>query len=167
MTKTTDIPLSTFAAASADVGLGGNRLTNVADPVDAQDVATKNYVDGELAPDGLQFVIDGGGSVISTGVHGDLEVPFDCTITQATLLADQSGDIVVDVWKDTYANFPPTDADSITASAPLTIASGAKSQDGTLTGWEISLVAGDILRFNVDSVTSIQRVTVALRVARS
>jgi hypothetical protein len=71
----------------------------------------------------------------------------------------------VDVWKDTYTNFPPTDADTITASAPVTItASGTKSEDNTLTGWTTAIAADDILRFNVDSVTSIQRLTISLEV---
>lgn len=115
----------------------------------------------------IQFVIDGGGSTITTGIKGDLEIPFACTIQQATLLADQSGAIVIDIWKDTYANFPPVDGDSITASAPPTIAaSGTKSQDSVLTGWNKSIAAGSTLRFNVDSVTSITRATLALKVAR-
>lgn len=114
----------------------------------------------------LTFVIDGGGSAIATGIKGDLEIPFACTIQQVTLLADQTGSIVVDIWKDTYANFPPTDADSITASAPPTISSAVKSQDATLTGWTTSVAAGNVLRFNVDSASAIQRVTVALKVAK-
>lgn len=115
----------------------------------------------------LNFVIDGGGSAITTGIKGDLVVDFAATITGVTLLADQSGSIVVDIWRDSYANYPPTDADSITASATPTISSSTKSQDTTLTGWSTSISAGDILRFNVDSVTSIQRLTCALRIRRA
>jgi hypothetical protein len=115
----------------------------------------------------LYFVIDGGGSTITTGVKGDLPVDFNCTIVQATLLGDQTGSIVIDIWKDTYANFPPTDADSITASATPTISSAVKAQDATLTGWNKTISAGDILRFNVDSVTSLTRVTVALKVLKT
>jgi len=115
----------------------------------------------------LTFVIDGGGSAITTGQKGHLEIPFACTIQQVTMLADQSGSIVVDIWKDTYANFPPTDADSITASAPPTISSAQKSQDSTLTGWTKSISSGDILAFNVDSCTTITRVTISLKVERS
>jgi len=115
----------------------------------------------------LEFIIDGGGATITTGIKGDLEVPFACTITQSTLLADQSGSIVVDIWKDTYANFPPTDADSITASATPTISSATKAQDSTLTGWTTSIAAGDTIRFNVDSATTIQRVTLSLKVNRT
>jgi hypothetical protein len=113
----------------------------------------------------LIFVIDGGGSTITTGITGDLPVDFACTIQSATLLADQSGSIVVDIWKDTYANYPATDADSITASAPPTISGAIKSQDSTLTGWTTSIAAGDVLRFNVDSITTCQRVVVALKVS--
>jgi hypothetical protein len=115
----------------------------------------------------LTLVIDGGGSPIATGVKGDLEVPFGCTINRVTLLADQSGDIVVDIWKDSYANFPPTDADSITAAAPPTISAAAKSQDGTLTGWTTAISAGDTLRFNVDSCTTITRCVVILKVTKT
>lgn len=116
---------------------------------------------------GLEFIIDGGGSVITTGEKGHLVVPFACTITRVEMEADQSGSIVVDIWKDTYANFPPTDADSITASAPPTISSGVKDEDETLTGWTTALAAGDILAFNVDSITTCERVTVALKVRKT
>jgi hypothetical protein len=119
-----------------------------------------------LDQDAIEFVIDGGGATITTGVKGDLEVPFACTINRVTLLADQSGSIVIDIWKDSYANYPPTVADTITASTKPTISSATKAQDSTLTGWTTSISAGDTLRFNVDSVTSIQRVTVSLRVTR-
>ena len=95
-----------------------------------------------------------------------MQVPFACTITAATLLADQSGSIVVDIWKDTYANYPPTVADSITAAAKPTLSATTKSTDSTLTGWTKSIAVGDILRFNVDSATTIQRVTVVLTVSK-
>ena len=110
----------------------------------------------------LNFVVDGGGSVLSTGVKGFLEIPFDMTITGVTLMADQAGSVVIDIWKDTYANFPPTVADTITASAKPTLSSAQKSKDTTLTGWTTSVTAGDILAFNVDSATTVQRLTVAI-----
>lgn len=114
----------------------------------------------------LNVIIGDGVNVISTGIKGDVHVPFACTITGIFALADQSGSIVVDVWKDTYASFPPTDADSITASAPITISSAAKATDTTLTGWTTSVAAGDILRFNVDSATTVTRVTIVIRCKR-
>lgn len=115
----------------------------------------------------INVVIDGGGGVITTGIKGDVVVDFACQIVGATLLADQSGSIVVNVWKDSYANFPPIVGDKITASAPPTLSSAAKSQDSTLTGWTTAIAAGDVLRFNVDSATTVTRVTLALKVRRT
>jgi len=115
----------------------------------------------------LGITIDGAGSAITTGIKGYLRIPYACTISSVDLVADQTGSIVIDVWKDTYANFPPTDADSITASAPPTLSSAQKSQDSTLTGWTTSLAAGDYLAFNVDSVSTVTRVTLALKVTRT
>ncbi|MGH9909670.1 MAG: phage tail protein [Nitrososphaerales archaeon] len=116
---------------------------------------------------GIEFVIDGGGSAITTGVKGDLEIPFNCTINRWTLVANQSGSIVVDVWKDSFANAPPTVADSITASAKPTVSSAEKAQSSTLTGWTTTITADDVLRYNVDSITDIQRVTLSLRAVRT
>jgi hypothetical protein len=113
------------------------------------------------------YVIDGGGLAITTGIKGDITIPFAGVIDQWTLLADASGSIVVDVWKDTYANYPPTVADSITASAKPTITSTTKGQSSTLTGWTTTVAAGSTLRFNVDSCTNITRVTLSLRIYRS
>jgi hypothetical protein len=115
----------------------------------------------------INFVIDGGGSAIATGIKGDLEIPSACTITKATALADQNGTLVVSIWKDTYANFPPLVGDNITAGAPITIVAGnAKIQDAVLTGWNKTINSGDILRFSVDSCTSITRVTISLTAVR-
>lgn len=107
----------------------------------------------------LQLVIDGSGAEISTGIKADFQMPFDCTITGWTILADQEGSIVIDIWKDEYGNYPPTDADSITASAKPTLSDALKETSTTLTDWTTTIAAGDTLRFNVDSVTAIQRLT--------
>lgn len=116
---------------------------------------------------GIVAVIDGGGLTITTGIKGFIEIPFACTITAARLFADQTGSIKIDIWKDTYANYPPTNADTITAANEPEIVAGVKDEDVTLTGWTTSVAAGDILVFNVDTVATIQFVTVALTVARS
>ena len=115
----------------------------------------------------ITIIIDGGGLVITTGIKGYLEIPFACTINRVTLLADQSGSIVIDIWKDIYDNFPPDNADSITAADPPTISAAQKSQDSTLTNWTTSITAGEILAFNVDSASTVERVTLALKVTKT
>lgn len=115
----------------------------------------------------INIVIDGGGVVLTTGIKVDLIVDFACTILSATLLADVSGSIVLDIWKDTYSNYPPTVADTITAAAKPTLSGAIKSQDTTLTGWTTTIVAGNTIRVNVDSVATVTRVLLALKVRRT
>jgi hypothetical protein len=114
----------------------------------------------------IYITIDGGGSAITTGVKGDLYVPFSITLTSVTLLADQSGSIVIDIWNDILANYPPTDADSITASDPPTLSGATNSQDTSLGTWTTNINGGTTLRFNVDSITTVTRVQLILGYVR-
>lgn len=94
-----------------------------------------------------------------------VHVPQTGTIVGAKVYTQGgSGSCVVDVWKDTYANFPPTDADSITASAPPTVSAGTKSEDTTLTGWTTAVDRGDVLVFHVDSTSTFTNIVVILEV---
>jgi len=153
---------------------GAIEIRNSADSayanVKAQDVVINNEIgDGTNKTDPINLLT---GAIIvelsepSAGSQFDVQIPFDCVIVSCRMLADQTGSVVVDIWKDSYANFPPTDADSITASAVPTISSGIKSEDTSLTGWTTSITSGDILRFNVDSITSITRLCLTLTVRK-
>lgn len=120
----------------------------------------------------LEFVLDGGGSVLVAGQFVTLMLDFAGTITQSTLLADQSGSVVVDIYSTTFASYaPPThpaSGDTITGSAPPTISSAEKAQDATLTGWTKPFTAGTILQAIVTGTPSgIKRVTLALKVTRA
>ena len=111
--------------------------------------------------------IDGGGSTITAGIKDDIHMDFTCTIKQVVLLADQAGNITIDLWKDTYTNAPPTVVDTITASAKPTLSAAAKSKDTTLSGWTTSVAVDDVIRVNVDSASTVTRVTMILKVAKS
>jgi hypothetical protein len=115
-----------------------------------------------------QFSLDlnGNGSVITTGQKGYTQIKYGCTINDWTILADQSGSIVIDIWKDVLANHPPTDADSITASLPPTLSSAIYATSSTLTGWTTAINAGDVLGFNVDSATAVTRVKLIVKCTR-
>ena len=115
----------------------------------------------------VSFVLGDGISGITTGLKGFVRIPFACTIISVDLIADQSGSIVIDIWKDSYANHPPTVADTITASAKPTLSSAVKSSDSTLTGWTKSVAAGDILAFKVDSAATVTLVTLVINLERS
>lgn len=92
----------------------------------------------------------------------DMFIPVSCTIKGVTLLGDVTGSCVVDIWKSTFASFPPTNVNSICSGAKPTIVSGVKFRDTTLTGWSTGVLSGDILRVNLDSVSGFTRLSICV-----
>jgi hypothetical protein len=133
-----------------------------------QITAASNGTDSNLNLRQVEATPANSGSVIALGIAygADVVIPYPGTITKVTMLSldSTSGSIVVDVWKNTYSNYPPVVANTITASDIPTISSAIKSQDSTLTGWTTSVSAGDILRFNVNSVTSLKLVKIVISI---
>lgn len=117
---------------------------------------------GGSRTDSIGVTIDGGGSAFTTGSKGFREFPEACTITGWTILGDVSGSCVVDVRRCTYSGYPTTA--SIAGSEKPTLSSSVKNQDLTLTTWTTSIAAGDILEFVVDSVSTLTRVQLFIRV---
>jgi len=112
-------------------------------------------------------IIGDGVNIITTGVKGYLPLTFPGTFTEWHLVADVSGSIVIDVWKDTYANYPPTVADTIAGSEKPTLSSVIKNQDLSLGTWTTGFSAGDVLGFNVDSVATVKQVTLILKFTKT
>lgn len=111
----------------------------------------------------LNYIIDGGGSVITPGLKSFVEWGFKAKIKGWTILADVPGDIVVDVWRDSYGNYQPTVADTIAGTEKPTLVADFKNQDLSLSSFNTIVAKGDIWGFNVESVSAVKRVTIAFR----
>lgn len=152
------LPLDGNKIMKGNLDMGGYEIVNCPDVPSSG----SNQV---LANAGL--IIDGGSSAILPGIKGDIVCSFSATIKSVELLADQIGSIVVDIWKNTYSNFPPTDIDSITASSTPEITNSVKASDLALSNWITTVNAGDVLRFNVDSCNTIKRCSVILTLEKT
>jgi hypothetical protein len=112
----------------------------------------------------INFVIDGGGSVPSTGAWGQISVPVGCTVTGWVLTGDASGSAVVDVLRSTYSGFPTTS--SIAGTDKPTLSSAQKNENLSISAWSsTSLSAGDQLQINLNSVTTCKRLNLTLIVS--
>jgi len=109
-------------------------------------------------------VIGDGVNVITTGIKGGFEVPCTGQITAARVMSldATSGAIAISIWQDQYADGVPTAADSVDTFSIA--ASGTQSQE---TGLTIPVTAGDWITFNVDSVTSMKLIAIALTITPS
>jgi len=122
--------------------------------------ATPIIIDQQTA---IGMIIDGAGAAITSGEKGHIEVPFPATINRVTLACDQSGNIDLDIYKGTYAAFPPTV--SICSGAWPHTSGDIKYQDSILSNWVKTIASGDILAFVAKgAASSIQRCTVSLGV---
>lgn len=104
------------------------------------------------------------GSPITTGIKADLFIPYFVILFQVILMADAVGSIVLDIWRDNFSNYPPTVADSVCGGAPgkPTLSSGSASVLATTGVWPTTQFNGGVFRFNVDSVSGLNRVTVVM-----
>lgn len=117
--------------------------------------------------DVIQYTIDGGLYPLENGVKGTLWIPYACTINAVRMFADQDGDLILDIWRGTYASFPVTALASICASSLPTINNAKKSSDTLLVGWTKTVPAASSLTFYVQECSAITRATIALEVTRT
>lgn len=116
---------------------------------------------------GISILIDGQGATPETGAYGTFSIPYSGYITGWTLLECSdppiSSSIVIDVWKDTYANYPPTVADTIWGTKP-SLVSATKN---TATGLSIQVTQGDTIFINIDSVSTGQKFYLLLQIEQT
>lgn len=118
---------------------------------------------GPTGPAGIGafgLTIDGSGNPISSGLKQYLISPYNCNIYGWDIIADTTGSIVIDVWKSTSV---PTVSDTITGTEKPTLSLQQVNSDNNLTTWTTSVNIGDILAFNVDSVSNLTKVTLMLK----
>jgi len=116
------------------------------------DTEADNSTPADLMKIQLSLRVDGAGSVIGTGAKAWTRIPWNCTITAWDMTVDTSATTTIDVWVDTYANYPPDNGDTITNGNEPAIAAGTKAQDTDITDWsDVTLSAGSYIKFNVDA----------------
>lgn len=161
------IPASSVTVADPGGDFTGTDLETILAEIAATDQGLQTQIDG-LAVAPIVAVFDNGLSAISGNPDADVYLLATGTITSWTLLADAAGDAVIDIWKDTYANYPPTVADTIAGAEKPTLSGVTKNQDLSLNGgagWAVT--AGDVIRFHLDSSATVKRLTLVLSYTRS
>lgn len=107
----------------------------------------------------IEVVVDGDGVAIVAGDKADIVAPFAGRISAVKLVADQAGDLVVDILRASF-NVVPT-VSIVGATLPFLSASRTYS-DSTLTAWDTACDADDVLRVLVVSASVVTRVTVVV-----
>lgn len=93
--------------------------------------------------------------------------PFNGVWKSWRILApwDTTTDIEIDLYRDTYANWPPTAADSVCGASKITIVSASKNEGLTGSWTDNTFAAGDVFLIHVDSTADPGPLGVVLQLA--
>jgi hypothetical protein len=153
--------ISTVDTFTTGATLSGNTIIfNRTDLTNAYSLDISSKLRGSFG-----VTVDGAGSTITTGNKGYAIIPYDGTITGWSVIADQSGSCVIDVWKTSSGNIP-TVLNTITGTEKPTLSSQQINSDLTLTSWTTNVSVGDVIGFNVDSVSTITRVNLTIYITK-
>lgn len=106
----------------------------------------------------IPVVVGDGTNVVATGLHVPIYIPIACEITAWAMGADAAGSIVIDLWVDSHANYPPDVSDTIWGTKPALAAAIKNSASGL----SIAIPAGSWILPNVDSAATVKRVNLSL-----
>ena len=125
-------------------------------------------------PFGATLILDGGGGVLSSGTgcsSGSYvwwEAPMAGCLQAITVFHDAASSTCLQVWKDSYANFPPASNDSICGASTIYTGSAVKSQlsGANLAAFTSCAAGGDILVPRVIGACGVTRAAVCFQLNR-
>ena len=117
----------------------------------------------------INFVVDSGSTQMSAGIKGEMTLDVTGEIQSWTVIGDADGQIQFDIKKVDFANFPNFASICGTERPQLgdinTGAVARKNTNTTISTWNKTLNAGDIMQFEVVYAINIQRCVVSMKLA--
>jgi hypothetical protein len=106
------------------------------------------------SPTAVEIIVDGGGSIISSGQKGQIYIPYGIKITSWSVMADQSGSITYDVWRNNAA--VPTSSLSIVGAGNMPYLTSQQFNSSSPVGWtSTTLNSGDYIAINATVASSL------------
>ena len=148
-----------FLDPSNDYNISGDQVVFTTPPTISDDIVIIALAAAADLTRTVNYVIDSGSLPMQLGDKGKLTIDVTGVIENIRVLADQTGDIVLDIGKASFADYPAFN--SITAGQRVQLTNSNKYFDDVLNNWTTTITAGDILRFDVISVNNIRRLPVS------
>ena len=150
-----------FLDPSNDYNISGDKIVFTTPPAVSDDVVIIALAAVADLTRTVNYVIDSGSLPMQVGDKGKLTIDVTGVIENIRVLADQTGDIVLDIGKASFADYP--NFNSVTAAQRVQLSNSNKYFDDVLNNWTTTITAGDILRFDVISVNNIRRLLISLK----
>ena len=150
-----------FLDPANDYNISGDKIVFTTAPTNTDDIVIIALAAAADLTRTVNYVIDSGSLPMQTGDKGKLTIDVTGVIENIRVLSDQTGDIVFEIDKTTFANYP--NFSTMTGGNKVQLTNTDKYFDDVLNNWTSTIVAGDILRFNVISVNNIRRILISLK----
>lgn len=131
--------------------------------VSLEDSDGVKYVKETDITDQVTVFIDATPDEITTGKKAQKVIDFNCSISQWTIIAGQTGSIEFDIRKSTFSDYPSTT--TIIDMNPPAISNQTKGTGSSTSGWT-TIDSGDIIEIYVSSNSSIQNVGLYLKLQK-
>ena len=150
-----------FLDPSNDYNISGDQVVFTTPPATNDDIVIIALAAAADLTRTVNYVIDSGSLPMQPGDKGKLTIDVTGLIENIRVLSDQTGDIVLEIEKCTFADYP--NFSSITGGSRVQLTNSDKYFDDVLNNWTTTIGAGDILRFTVVSVNNIRRLLISLK----
>ncbi len=150
-----------FLDPANDYNISGDQVVFTTPPAANDDVVIIALAAAADLTRTVNYVIDSGSLPMQPGDKGKITIDVTGLIENIRVLSDQTGDIVLEIEKCTFADYP--NFTSITGGSRVQLTNSDKYFDDVLNSWTTTIGAGDILRFTVVSVNNIRRLLISLK----
>ena len=150
-----------FLDPANDYNISGDQVVFTTPPASNDDVVIIALAAAADLTRTVNYVIDSGSLPMQPGDKGKITIDVTGLIENIRVLSDQTGDIVLEIEKCTFADYP--NFSSITGGSRVQLTNSDKYFDDVLNNWTTTIGAGDILRFTVVSVNNIRRLLISLK----
>lgn len=110
----------------------------------------------------IVFGWDGSGNAISVPKTQDVYLPSNGSMTGWYIMADTDTNATIDLWIDTFANYPPTVADTICGGNYISLSAADSNSDTTLTSWNKYFLSGRTMRANLSACSAATKLTLVI-----
>jgi hypothetical protein len=117
-------------------------------------------------PAQINFIFDGGSSLVQENAFGYIQIPYNTKILSWTLLANQPTNSIVQVLTSNFASHPTYTVISGLSNQPALV-NTTKASSTTMTGWVTAIPADSYLQFVVTSNDNAGSLTISLKCTRS
>lgn len=109
----------------------------------------------------INYIVDSGSLSMVSGNKGSVTLDVSGILENVVILSDQQGDLTLNIKKSNYSTYPTFS--SIVGGVYVQLTNARKVRDDVLSGWTKTIVAGDILTFDVIAVNNINRFLISLK----